>query len=212
MLNENMTFEKKEAKQFPLLKNDIYQAQLIDVNIEKKTKYQSEELEEMLSFEFAVLGGKDIEGGEARTRLLAKNFVPTFLYISSKKGKNWLYKLVEALIGRDLTKEEEANGITSTTLNYLIDKQCRLILEKVPNKNNPGRFYSNITNILPSDTDFSPLTQAEKEEIDNYKASKKAKQPTTNTPEEDYQPSQHLSSEELAAIEGQDMPIASIPF
>lgn len=172
MLNENQTFEKKESKSFVLLKNDIYQVELVDINKEEKTKYQSTEIEEVLSFEFAVLAGKDAEGNDARTRLLSKNFVPTYLYISSKKGKNWLYKVVEALIGRDLNKEEESNGITGKTLNYLVGKQCRVLLEKTASKKDPEKFYSNISNILPSDSDFTPLSGEEKKKIEEYKAGK----------------------------------------
>lgn len=176
MLNQERTFEKRETKEYPLLKNDIYQVELVDVNIEEKQKYQSSEMEEKLSFEFAVLAGKDVEGGEARLRLLAKNFVPTYLYISTKNGKNWLYKVVEALIGRDLNKEEEALGISSKTLNYLIGKQCRVLLEKVASKKDATKFYSNISNILPADSEFTPLTYDEKEKIKEYKKAGQEKQ------------------------------------
>jgi len=170
MLKENRTFQKEESKSFPLLKNDVYQCQLVDVSMSVNNKYQSDEKEEVLSFEFAVLGVKDAEGTEARTRLLAKNFVPTYLYISRKTGKNWLYKITEALLGRDLSQEEEANGITSQMINSLAGKQCRLLLEKVQSKKDSTKFYSNIANILPADSEITPLTSEEMAQINDKKA------------------------------------------
>lgn len=184
MINQDRTFEKREAKEYPLLKNDIYQVELVDVNIEEKQKYQSSEMEEKLSFEFAVLLGKDADGGEARLRLLAKNFVPTYLYISAKNGKNWLYKVVEALIGRELNKEEESKGISAKTLDYLVGKQCRVLLEKVASKKDASRFYSNISNILPADNQFTPLTAEEKDKIKEYKKAGQEKQLNTVLTEE----------------------------
>lgn len=202
MLNNDRTFEKRETKEFPLLKNDIYQVELVDVNIEEKQKYQSSEMEEKLSFEFAVLSGRDADGGEARLRLLSKNFVPTYLYISTKNGKNWLYKVVEALIGRELTKEEEARGVSSKTLDYLVGKQCRVLLEKVPSKKDANRFYSNISNILPADSEMTPLTSEEKEKIAEYKKAGKDKQVNT------------AMAEEHEMAEGEDVSIRpeNIPF
>jgi len=176
MLNENAQFIKEESKSFPLLKNDIYQCQLLDVSMSKNKKYQSEEEEDVLSFEFAILAGKDTEGNDARLRLLAKNFVPTFLYISGKTGKNWLYKIVEALIGRDLTKEEEANGISGKTTNFLVGKQCRLLLEKKASKKDAAKFYANIANILSADADFTPLTDEELKTIKEAKEKKASKE------------------------------------
>jgi len=172
MLNENRVFQNQEAKSFPLLKNDIYQVELVDISMSENKKYQSEEMEEVLSFEFAVLNGKDDEGNDARTRLLAKNFVPTYLYISSKTGKNWLYKIIEALIKRELTQEEIATGITSERANKLIGRQCRLLLEKKASKKDSTKFYSNITNILSCETDFNSLTDEEKVNIKDGKEKK----------------------------------------
>jgi hypothetical protein len=200
MLNGERTFEKRETKEFPLLKNDIYQVELVDVNIEEKQKYQSSEMEEKLSFEFAILAGKDAEGNDARLRLLAKNFVPTYLYISTKNGKNWLYKVVEALIGRELNKEEEALGVSAKTLNFLIGKQCRVLLEKVASKKDATKFYSNISNILSAESEFTPLTSEEKDKIKEYKKAGKEKQINS------------ALVEEQEMIEGEEIKVENIPF
>jgi len=170
MINEELTFEKQESKGFTLLNNDVYAVELLDVNVEDHNKYQSTETEKILSFEFAILDGKDAEGKDARGRLITKNFVPTYLYISSKKGKNWLYKIVEALIGRELNQEEETNGITSKTVNFLIGKQCRVLLEKNVSKTDATKTYSNIVNMLVTNTPAKSLTDKEKLAIKENKA------------------------------------------
>ena len=170
MLNPGATYEKKETISFPLLKNDVYTVEFIDVTEEESKKYQSEEMENKFNFEFAVLTGVDAEGNDARLRLLSKNFVPTFLYISHRNGKNWLYKIVEALLGRDLTLQEEAEGITSDLINSLVGKQCRVILEKVASKKDATKFYSNISNILPVEG-----VGAERIKLDEFEKIKEAK-------------------------------------
>jgi len=181
MLNENFKSEKVETKSYPLLKNDVYQAQLLDIKAVENKKYKSNEVETVFTFEFAVLNGKDVDGNEARTRLLAKNFVPTYLYISAKNGKNTLYKIVEALLGREITQEEEAGGLTGAFLNALIGEQVRLLLEKGQSKKDANKFYSNITNFLPIETNCEPLTIDEMAKINEAKSKQK------NTPKEDNQ-------------------------
>lgn len=171
MLNPGTSYEKKETISFPMLKNDVYAVQLIDVTESESRAYNSEEMENKFSFEFAVLNGKDADGNDARLRLLTKNFVPTFLYISSKNGKNWFYKIVEALLGRDLTQQEEAEGLSSEFVNSLVGKQCRVVLEKTASKKDATKFYSNITNVLPMEGNGeSPLVDEEFEKIKEAKA------------------------------------------
>ena len=174
MVNENFKSEKVESKSFPLLKNDVYQCQLLDIVASENNKYQSQEKETVFSFEFAVLMGKDTEGNDARSRLLAKNFVPTYLYISHKNGKNVLYKIVESLIGRELTQEEEANGLDGKFYNSLIGKQVRVLLEKVASKKDATKFYSNISNFLPIDMEIAPLTSDELKTISDGKEKKES--------------------------------------
>ena len=170
MLDPKATYEKKETISFPLLKNDVYSVELIDVVEEEKQKYQAEGTESKFSFEFAVLNGVDAEGNEARLRLLAKNFVPTFLYISHKTGKNWLYKIVEALLSRELTQQEEAEGLNGEFVNSLIGKQCRVVLEKVASKKDATKFYSNISNVLPIEGNKeASISQEEFEKINEAK-------------------------------------------
>lgn len=204
MLNERFKAEKKESVSYPLLKNAVYQVELVDVNIERKPAYKKpEEIEEVLSFEFAILSGKDTEGNDARLRLLSKNFVPTYLYISSKNGKNNLYKIVEALIKRELTKEEEANGITGKTLNFLIGKQCQVLLEKVASKKDPNKFYSNIANFLEAEFELESLSTEEKAKIEEVKLKKDKKAESEDSGE---------VSQEHEMAENEEIRPENIPF
>jgi hypothetical protein len=52
MIDQEMTFTKQEAKEYPLIPANIYQAELVDVFVTKEKKYQSEEYEDKLSFVF----------------------------------------------------------------------------------------------------------------------------------------------------------------
>jgi len=205
MLNPNAKYEKKETVSFPLLKNDVYQVELVDIKEEESRAYKSEEMENKFSFEFVVLSGKDSEGKEARLRLLSKNFVPTFLYISSKNGKNWLYKIVEALLDRELTKEEEAIGISGELLNSLIGKQCRVLLEKAASKKDASKFYSNIANILSADgMSSTPLSVEDKKRIQEIKEG--------NNKDDRENQSNVALAEEHEMAEGQEIRPEDIPF
>lgn len=182
MIPENYKSEKVESKSFPLLKNDVYQVQLTGISVSKNKKYKSEELEDVFSFEFAVLAGKDAEGNDARGRLLNKNFVPTYLFISTKNGKNDLYKIIEAFKGRELTQQEEAEGISGKYYNGLIGHQIRVLLEKVQSKKDASKFYSNISNFLTADSDFTPLTLEELKVIEETKEKNKQNQANPSVP------------------------------
>ena len=159
--------EKKEGKEYPPLPKEVYQVQLLEVTDEQKPTYDTKKLPEaeqvletILSFQFTLLEGKDDEDKDLRGRNVWANFVQGMLYIG-KNGKNKLYRIVEALLGRELTQEEEAKGITGTMLNELIGKQCRLNVEPVVKGD---KTYDNITDWLKSKEDLAPLTDEEKKE------------------------------------------------
>lgn len=137
MINEVFIAEKKESVNYLPLPKDVYQVELLDVNLENTVSYDTRNkpdaekiYEKTLSFQFTLLEGSE-NGKSLRGRNIWANLIPSYLYISSKNGKNKLYKIVEALIQRELTKEEEAEGITDKKLNSLIGKQCRISVENV---------------------------------------------------------------------------------
>lgn len=170
MLNPNMALPKEEAKEYKPLPEDVYAVELLDVNSKEVETYDSKKAREtdqfiqpvfetVLDFQFVLLEGRDGET-DLRGRNIFQNFVPSYLYVSSK-GKNKLYQITEALQGQTLSPKQEAEGITGADLNAFIGKQCRV---GTVNKKTGDKTYSNIDKFLPAKGEFAPLTAKEKEE------------------------------------------------
>lgn len=170
MLDNNMTLPKEEAKEYKPLPEDVYAVELLDVNSKEVETYDSKQerktnvnlepvMETVLDFQFVLLEGRDGET-DLRGRNIFQNFVPSYLYISSK-GKNKLYQIVEALQGDNLSPKQEAEGITGADLNSFIGKQCRV---GTVNKTNGDKTYSNIDKFLIAKGEFAALTSKEKED------------------------------------------------
>jgi hypothetical protein len=166
MLASDLKVEKKEAMDYAPLPEDVYQVELLDITSEVKPTYDTrnkpdpeKEYETVLNFQFVVLDGQDDKGESLRGRNIFENFVPTFLYISKKNGKNKLYKITEALMGRELTPEDEAY-MDGAFLNTLIGRQLRIgtIIKKDGDKS-----YTNIDKYLRAGTLINALTDEEKE-------------------------------------------------
>jgi len=160
MLNTSINVTKREAAGFEPLQPDVYQVELYDIEaVEKETfdsktgKTLQKEFETVLNFQFTLL-----EGDNRAVRSVWANFVPTYLYISKKTGKNKLYKIIEALIGRELQESELV--MNETSLNTLIGKQCRIVVE---NRETPKGTFNNITNWVKASTNLPSLTAEEKE-------------------------------------------------
>lgn len=119
-IKEEITVVKEEKKEFEALAKDVYNVQLVDVVIDIVEKYQKkDEFEKTFTFLFAV--NEEQNNG----RWVTVRYIPTYLFIG-KNGKNKLYNILEALLGRNLSQEEEATGINTSFLNSLIGEQCRL--------------------------------------------------------------------------------------
>jgi hypothetical protein len=165
MIEENFKIEKKEKADYPPLPEDVYQAELIDVTIEEKdtTNNKTKEVtkEKFFKFEYGLLDG--VENGKSlRGRRVWMNYIPVYLYIGAK-GKNKLYKAVEVLTKRELTREEEAT-FEAKKLNELIGMQCRVV---VKNTVKDGKTYSNIDSYLYANNNLLALTENEKKPKDN---------------------------------------------
>jgi hypothetical protein len=157
-INQNIVVEKKEGLAYDPIPENIYQVELLDINVKEVFKYKSTtEKENVLDFQFTILSGKDKDGTDLRCRNLWRNYVPTYLY-EGAKGKNVLYQIVEKLLKRELTREEEATMGTEK-LNGLIGKQCRVF---VINKTKDDKTYSNIDKFLVAETELPKLTMEEK--------------------------------------------------
>lgn len=172
MLDNNLKIEKKEGNDFPPLPKNIYQVELLDVNSEQRPTYDTKnkpdnekEYETVLKFQFTLLFGRDEsqtknELKELRGRNIWENFAPCYFYVSKKNGENKTLRAVKALLGRELTQLEDAQGVSGELLNSLIGKQCRLSVEPVTKAD---KTYDNITDYLKIEGELTPLTEEEKE-------------------------------------------------
>lgn len=170
MLDNNFVAEKKESVEYLPLPDDMYQVELLDVTSSVSETYDSKKarasdttlepvMETVLEFQFTLLDGEE-DGKTLRGRNLWQNFVPSFLYISKKNGKNKLYQIVEALQGEALSFKQEAEGISGADINTLIGKQCRVVTK---NKTIGDKTYTNIDSFLSAKSQLDPLTTDEKE-------------------------------------------------
>lgn len=177
MLNEDIKVEKKEKAEYPPIPKDVYPAELLDVSAVKKPTYETRNkdeseqvLETVLNLQFTILKGQDGEK-DLRGRNVWANFVPPYLYVSVKNGKNKLWRIIESLLGRELTQAEEAT-IDSKFLNGLIGKHCRISVEP---KVSGDRHFDIITDWLKKNEDAPALNAEEKD-----KASVKVKSETVS--------------------------------
>lgn len=166
MINENYKIVEKEGMDFAPLPKDVYQVELLDVEMQTKATWKTRNepedkqiMEDVFSFQFTLLEGKDGEQS-LRGRNAWANFVPSYLYISQAKGKNMLYRIVEGLLGREIDQKEVAEGFSGKLINSLVGKQCRLNVEPVTKGE---KIYNKITDILKANSFLTPLTAEEKE-------------------------------------------------
>jgi hypothetical protein len=158
MINKPMKIEKIEKQDYPPIPEDIYQVQILDINVKEREKYkQPGVMEEVFAFQFTLLDGKD-KDQDLRGRNVWDNFVPIYLYVG-KNGKNKLWQIVEALIKREMTTEDESM-IDSDWINAQIGKQLRI---SIIHKKSGDKTYDNVDRYYAAKEDLTPLTA---EEID----------------------------------------------
>lgn len=169
MLDTNIKVEKKEGTNYDPLPENIYQVELLDITSENRPTYDTrnkpdneKEYDTVFNFQFVLLNGKDKSGESLRGRNIWANFIPSYLYISSKNGKNKLYEITEALLGHELTQKEEAE-MDGQFLNSLIGKQVRVGVKNKASKSDATKIYSNIDMYYFADELKDSLTDEEKE-------------------------------------------------
>ena len=205
MINEEFKIEKKEAQGYDPLPENVYQVELLDITVDNRPTYDtrnkpdSEKVyEKVFNFQFTLLGGRDMKKGEdLRGRNIWQNFVPTFLYISQKNGKNDLYQIIEAILGHEMSPAEEANMDTAF-LNGLIGAQCRVL---VKNNTKGDKTYSNIENFLPIELEAPRLTSEEKEKARVKKESQEAQHENTAP-----------NAEGVATVNGEEINVNNVDF
>lgn len=184
---ETRNFIKVEGKEYPNLPKKIYQCELLDVEMRENETYNSKtgktngvkEYEKILNWQFTILKGRDEkqekeELKELRGRNVWDGFCKPYLYIG-KNGKNSLYRIIEAFLGRELTAEEESKGISTKTINEFIGKQILVSIEPKTSKST-GKTFDNIIDYFHAEMELPSLSEEEKEKA---KVKKDKKQVTT---------------------------------
>ena len=174
MLDDKLQVEKKEKMEYPPIPKDVYPVELLDVTAEEKATYEtrnlpqeSQDFEIVLNFQFTILKGQDNDT-DLRCRNVWANFIPNYLY-NGKNGKNKLWRIIEALNGKELTEEEAGKNITGYFLNKLIGKQCRITVEP---KTKGDKTWDTITDWLKSNEKLEGLNEEERDKCQVKKKSK----------------------------------------
>jgi len=184
MIEKKFTIDKEEKKVYLPLPEDVYTVQLLDITSKENATYDTRSFDDahkvfetVLSFQFTVLDTRSIKGETVRGHNIWVNFVPTVLYIG-KNGKNVLYKIVEALLGHELSPEEEAK-LDSDKLNELIGGQCRIATEHTKKGD---KVYENVAKYLVAQVRELELSD---EEIEVARVKEKKEEVTASNVEDD---------------------------
>ena len=188
---------KEEVKVYPPLPKNVYQVELLSIELKDAKGKYAKEGDKNFTFQFTLLHGKD-KDQDLRGRNVWNNFVPTALYIG-KNGKNALYQIVEAFIGRDLMPAEEAAGLTGATLNAFIGRQIKVFID---HRVKDGKTYDNITSYMAIENRMTPLNEEEKENA-RVKVKKEVPVEEYNQSEEPPLPENFLSDENDGLTDGQ---------
>ena len=142
MLSKNQKTNVKVGSNFDPLPADKYTCQIADVTLKTRKKYNSTEDEEILNYQFIVLDDKKLpeKDGEAKSTRGRFLWHGVTQVISTK---SWLGKLLKAVYGRDLTKEEKE----SLDVESIVGKQVGVMTEQVESKS--GDIYTNIISYVP---------------------------------------------------------------
>lgn len=206
MLDNALKINKEEAKVYPPLPKNIYQVELLDITLKDAKGKYAKPGDKNFVFQFTLLTGKN-KDEDLRGRNVWNNFVPTALYIG-KNGKNALYQIVEAFLGRELTPEEEARGLSGQFLNSFIGKQIKIFVDHRADKKDPTKIYDNITSYMPAETLFNALTDEEKE---TARVKTKEEKEQGGRIKEEYDPEQPLDSH-IEEPTDFDVVVNQIPF
>lgn len=151
-LENDFAIEKKEIV-YENLPDGMYNVELFDISIKEQPKYnEPDTLEKVFTFQYIVLNE-----GEYRGRCIWANFIPTYLYISQKNGKNKLYQIIESLHG-EMTQAEEST-LNSSFLSSLVGKQCQVMVEI---KTKGEKSFNNILKWLFTKNPVTSATEEEK--------------------------------------------------
>lgn len=157
MIPSTYTAKASEKKQFDTIPDGLYTVKMEKIELKTGLDKKTGEPQDTFSVTY------NIEEGNQKGQKLWANWIPTYLYISSKSGKNKLYQLVEGHLSRELTQIEVMQGLGGDFLNSLIGSTVSVMV-MVTNKN--GRDYSNIIKWIPLNTPkMQPIQNVTMEEL-----------------------------------------------
>lgn len=184
MLSQDFKATYQEAPKFDPLPPDTYQVELYDITARQvenynwkkgervdKFGYPVPQFDNIFNFQWGLLEGEQ-NGKSLRGFSIWNDYIPTMLYIGKKNGKNKLFKIVEALIGRELNQTEVVAGLDGSFLNSLVGKQCRILVEHVE-KND--KVFANPVNWLKAKGELPMLNTEERNKIKEFNEKRKAK-------------------------------------
>lgn len=161
MINEDISVRREDRPAFAPLPSAIYQMEILDINLvpSKRPTYATKDfppekqvMEKNFKFQFTILDHRELRG-----RSVWNNFVPTTLW-EGKNGKNDLWLILEAVLGHELTQEEEAM-MDKNFINSLIGKQLRIFTVNVTKGD---KVYDQCHQYLSVEMLLNSLTEAEK--------------------------------------------------
>ena len=195
--------KKEEKKEYPLLPKNVYQAELLDITLKDATGKYAKPGDKNFVFQFTLLAGKD-KNEDLRGRNVWDNFVKTTIYLG-KNGKNNLWEIVEAFLNRELTLQEQAEGLTGEFINSFIGKQIKLFIDQLASAKD-GKTYNVITSYIPIETELARLTDEEKDKA----TVKKEAKPSRDEYEGDRTANDY--DQDRSQPDPEDIAIQDIPF
>jgi len=146
MITKPLNVEGVAKKDYELLPKDVYQVELLDVELKEQQKYQSQDREEVLNFTFVV-----IEEGKYYGRRIWQTCSQKMA--GGQKQSN-LYKVLAALEAREFTVEECQTPTflnDEAFMNGQIGKQLRLTIGQKTSEMT-GKLKNFIDSFLPVKT------------------------------------------------------------
>jgi hypothetical protein len=134
----NIEIKKVEKKQYELLPEDIYEAEVFDVKEVEDQGYQTEEMEEKIEFTFNILDE------QYKGRKLWKKVRAVIADGTKSPKPSELYKILCSLDNVNWGEKD----VTPEDINKMIGKKCRIVVKQKTSLKGNG--YNIITDVLKS--------------------------------------------------------------
>lgn len=140
MIPSNYTAKLSETKKYAVVPDGLYTIKMEKIELKTGLDKKTGEPQDTFSITY------NIEEGSYKGQKVWANWIPSYLYISNKTGKNKLYQVVESALSRELTQIEIMQGLSGDFLNGLIGTTVNAMIVVV-SKN--GKDFNNIIKWIP---------------------------------------------------------------